>query len=448
MNKEMQLSKAVKIKEEFCFYMMVLSWCYLNYNLFFISEVKQALIYSIENITILITSVLVIITVPINRSSSEDNVNANKHYNKGLLLTAFLGIISTTVMKAILNLSHSHFGYFEHYNYSWLLLIIFGLMYLIHKHEVYLNESFISSDRKEYFSKVFNYIGIMNVFLLGTFIFTHLLIYSAFTNTYFKYRDFLITDLFISMAYLLHSIYEYNVYNEKIDLEKNNNYLLSKNLILYWVLSVLLLILSFKWQSLFQSSLYSNKEIIFQMVLLIVPLLVNAAIAYSARKSLYSFGKGKSLLTVYMILTVISATFGFYQNIVFLFENTFLYGSLYSSSLRFIIAPELVSLYTSIKDISYILCIATSIAANIFALIYICKNKLPAKGFWITGFLVFSMAKIMAIILSIVKTHHISVEFVLSSRLTRSLFLSILLLSYLFFLFFILKGTKTKFAKQ
>lgn len=222
------------VKRGFSIYAMILAIIFFTIKL--LLNTSLVIFDALPEIVLLIGLLITIITQPKEQFEDERvTKGVNQHYNKAFNII-FPILIGSYVLSLILIVKTNTLVFITPNLFinSFLFLVFVGLIFLVRKHNVYLNEKFLEG--KNYFANIFKMIGYIFVGSIGFAIITIILNYiipgTKGSNLGFV-LVFLISFVNISVQYFLYSIYEYNHYKESIQLSQGKIFIATRNIVLY-----------------------------------------------------------------------------------------------------------------------------------------------------------------------------------------------------------------------
>jgi|SRR5690554_769424 len=222
------------VKRKFSVYSMILACFFFVIKLIF--NKAYIFIEGLPEIILIISMLITYIKSP-KEAVIDERVtnNLNDYYNKAfkiitpmVLGSYILSLIFIFKVNASLVFSPNLFIN------AFLFIMFIGMVFIVRKHHVYLNESFI--EEKKYYINVLKNISYMFTVCAALFAITTLLNLliqgSGDTNTLFLMM-YLASFINIATTYFIYSIYEYNHYHESIQLSEGNIFIVTKNMYLY-----------------------------------------------------------------------------------------------------------------------------------------------------------------------------------------------------------------------
>ena len=288
----------------------------------------------LAEIVVLTSLIITNLSAPVEKEYDERViVNINQHYNKAFKIILPLALVSYLISVILIIKTNSKTVIPPNLFINTFLFIVFiGLIFLVRKHRIYLNNNFLESD--DYYLKVLSVIGIGIIVTIGLIIFSFLfdIVIKGASSLNTMFNVLVVSYITISIQYLLYSVYEYNHYNESIEIDNGKLPIVTRNMVLFLSLYVVFSIITmFRIISINLYTINQNLSTSLAVTLsttlyypaLINKLLIMIVIVYSLKASLtrltnYSYPIIRSIiiLTIALVISIFSyEVFNLFTNI-------------------------------------------------------------------------------------------------------------------------------------
>lgn len=346
------------------------------------------IIDSLTELLALIGIIIAYITEPKEEGIDErvEN-NINNHYNKAFKLIFPITLISY-ILSVILTIKFNIPVYLSpnFFINSFLFVVFIGVIYLVRKHKIYLNDKFIDNNKSDYFFNVFAYIGIIFIITIAAVIISLILdlIIPGASSSIVLLIALGISFVNISIQYLIYSVYEYNHYKESIDINRGRIPIVTRNMFLFYgiytffsVIILILVILSYQYmikQTEVLALIFLNKQTL-EPILLINSSIISIVIVYSLKHSLLRLKNHSKKLINFLVR--ISLIYIIYSTLNSVFQPIII------NYINRLIEPPHFDFLSNISMGLTIISFIMSLIISITGLVYIFKYKLPYRGVFI-----------------------------------------------------------------